>query len=235
MEHSTERAVSDVQRQQCWEELRGHEDEIAKLPQALEELNKTAISCRCAAPRPARVAALLLAASILGACADLLPRSKTEVEATWNSFEEAKAAIDAIKPHNTTTADLRAAGLDPYTNPNVELLNYSDILRRFPLAGPIAKIDAGLRECMEAGKLCMGYSIDVRKSHKERVGPFLLDLLSFRRETISTGWTFNAIVLLVDDHVVYSLYGGKPSISEMEKTVEPLGPLQDWNGSGLIR
>jgi hypothetical protein len=32
-------------------------------------------------------------------------------------------------------AEVRAAGFDPFINANVELLNYSDILRRFPLAG----------------------------------------------------------------------------------------------------
>ena len=42
-------------------------------------------------------------------------------------------------------------------------------------------------------------------------------------------------LLMVGDDVVYSLYGGKPAIFETEKTTEPLGPLQDWNGSGLIR
>ena len=177
----------------------------------------------------------VLGSSLLSACAELLPRSDAEVKATWTSFEEAKAAIDRVEPNRTTAEELRAAGFDPYRNPNVELLNYSDILRRFPLGGNVPKLDPGLQTCMEAGKACYGYSVDLRNSHRERVGPFLLDLLSFRRETIISGWTFNAIVLLVDDHVVYSLYGGKPSISEREKNVEPLGPLQNWNGAGLIR
>jgi len=177
------------------------------------------------------------AAALLTACAshELLPHSHIQVEATWSSFEEAKAFVDALEPHRTTAADLRAKGLDPYANPNVELLHYSDILRRFPLSGPLTRLDPGLRECLEAGKACTGYAIDVKKADRERVGPFLLDLLSFRRETRSTGWTFNAILLLVNDEVVYSLYGGKPSILEMEKVIEPLGPLQDWNGAGLIR
>ena len=117
----------------------------------------------------------------------------------------------------------------------MELLNYSDILRRFPLAGSNLTLDPGLRECFDAGKRCVGYSIDVKHSDRNRVGPFLLDLLSFRRETVTTGWTFNALVLLVGDDVVYSLYGGKPAISENEKQLEPLGPFQNWNGSGLIR
>jgi hypothetical protein len=179
----------------------------------------------------APVLALLLAAG----CANLLPHSHSEVRATWESFDQARAAIESLKPHQTTAAHLREQGIDPFTNPNVELLNYSDILRRFPVPATVTRIDPGLRECLEAGKSCVGYSIELRKADRERVGPFLLDVLSFRRETRSTGWTFNALVLLVDGQVVYSLYGGKPVIFEYEKTVEPLGPLQDWNGSGLIK
>lgn len=186
--------------------------------------------------RNAAVPATLLAAGLaLAACSSLLPRSQSTVKTEWASFDEAKSAIEHIESHKTTRKDLDAAGLDPYTNPNVELLNYSDVLRRFPLSGSIAKLDPGLRECLEAGKSCTGYSIVLNQQHKDRIGPFLLDLLSFRRETKSTGWTFNAIVLMVGDDVVYSLYGGKPAISETETTIEPLGPLQNWDASGLIR
>ena len=180
-------------------------------------------------------ASLALAGLALAACSSLLPRSDTQVKTEWASFDEAKAAIERIEPHKTTRKELDASGLDPYLNPNVELLNYSDVLRRFPLSGSVTKLDPGLRECMEAGKSCIGYSIVLDQQKKKRVGPFLLDLLSFRRETQNTGWTFNAIVLIVDGDVVYALYGGKPSISQMETTVEPLGPLQNWDGTGLVR
>ena len=180
-------------------------------------------------------ASLGLAGLALAACSSLLPRSQSTVKTEWSSFEEAKAAIERIEPHKTTRKDLDAEGLNPYVNPNVELLNYSDVLRRFPLSGSVTKLDPGLRECMEAGKSCIGYSIVLDQQKKKRVGPFLLDLLSFRRETQNTGWTFNAIVLIVDGDVVYALYGGKPSISQMETTVEPLGPLQNWDGTGLVR
>ena len=180
-------------------------------------------------------ASLALAGLALAACSSLLPRSDTQVKTEWASFDEAKAAIERIEPHKTTRKELDASGLDPYQNPNVELLNYSDVLRRFPLSGSVTRLDPGLRECMEAGKSCIGYSIVLDQQKKKRVGPFLLDLLSFRRETQNTGWTFNAIVLIVDGDVVYALYGGKPSISQMETTVEPLGPLQNWDGTGLVR
>ena len=179
---------------------------------------------------------LLLAACVaLSGCSSLLPRSENTVRTEWQSFEEAKAAIEQIEPHRTTREDLRAEGLDPYTNPNVELLNFSDVLRRFPLSGTVTRLDPGLRECLEAGQQCTGYSITLDQQHKDRVGPFLLDLLSFKRVTVNTGWTFNAIVLLVNDKVVYALYGGKPTISQKETSVEPLGPLQNWDASGLAK
>jgi hypothetical protein len=182
-----------------------------------------------------RFSSLPLAALVLAGCSSLLPRSESSVRTEWHSFDEAKAAIEQLEPHRTTREDLRAGGLDPYVNPNVELLNYSDVLRRFPLAGAPARLDPGLRECLEAGQRCTGYSISLNQQHKDRVGPFLLDLLAFKRETLNTGWTFNAIVLLVNDKVVYALYGGKPTILEKETSVEPLGPLQSWDASSVIK
>ena len=180
---------------------------------------------------------LLCAAALAAAagCSSLLPQASLNMNTTWKSFDEARIAVEGFRPHETRVADLRAAGFDPFTNPNVELLNFSDILRRFPLTGSVTRLDPGLRECMEAGKACVGYAVDIRTERKERIGPVLLDMLSFRRETKSTGWTFNALVLLVDDEVVYALYGGKPVITQVDKTVEPLGPLQNWSPSGLIR
>lgn len=175
-----------------------------------------------------------LAAAWLAGCATLLPSGESETRGNWDSFEHAKAAVDRITPHVTKASELRELGLDPYAQPNVELLHFSDILRRFPRSGPLEGLEPGLRECLAAGKACTGYAIEARSSHEDRVGNFLLDFFSFQRETRSTGWTFNALVLVVGDDVVYCLYGGKPSILGSGKTVTPLGPLQDWNGSGLI-
>jgi hypothetical protein len=179
--------------------------------------------------------AILAAGLVLGGCSSLLPRAESTVRAEWHSFDEAKAAIERLEPHRTTLENLHAAGFDPYTNPNVELLNYSDVLRRFPLSGSVTRLDPGLRECLEAGQRCTGYSIMLDQQHKDRVGPFLLDVLGFKRETVNTGWTFNAIVLVVNDRVVYALYGGKPGISEKDTSVQPLGPLQNWDASNLVK
>jgi hypothetical protein len=184
--------------------------------------------------KPASAIAAALAAT-LASCTSLLPSGDESVQSPWGSFEQAKSAMEAIEPHRTTVQDLSARGLDPFTDPNIELLHYSDILRRFPLSGPADRFDPGLRECLQAGKACSGYAIDIRENHQQRVGPFLLDLLSFRRETRSSGWTFNALLLMVDGRVVYTLWGGKPAIAETSKKIEPLGPFQDFNPTGLVR
>lgn len=54
-----------------------------------------------------------------------------------------------------------------------------------------------------------------------------MDIFNFRRETDITGWTFNAMILMVDDLVVYTLHGGQPRIHEKEVSRNPLGPIQD--------
>ena len=43
-----------------------------------------------------------------------------------------------------------------------------------------------------------------------------------------SGWTFNALVIMVDDGVVFTVFGGQPRILEHEVIRNPLGPLQSW-------
>jgi hypothetical protein len=178
-------------------------------------------------------AAFLAAAGLLAGCAELLPKGQSEVTSPWHSFDDAKAAIERIVPEQTSAADLRAQGIDPYTSPNVQLLSYSDILLRFPLNGSFARdaLDRGLRTCLEAGKACSGYSINIREVKQDRTGGFLLDMLGFKRVTDTSGWTFNALILMVDDKAVYTLYGGQPIVSEHDVSVQPLGPVQSFGES----
>lgn len=180
-------------------------------------------------PRAGRNLTTLLAAGLaVAGCASLLPTSQAEVSSPWRSFEEARAAIDRIEPDRTTTADLRAAGIDPYVSRNVQLLSYSDVLLRFPLnAGSSnVQLDHGLRACLEAGKSCTGYALNVREVKKDHTGSFWQDTLGFKRVVETTGWQFNALILLVGDRVVYSLYGGQPNLHEQEVSRHPLGPVQ---------
>lgn len=186
----------------------------------------------------ARLLALATAALLAG-CAELLPKSQSEVRGLWRNYEEAQAALNRIVAYQTTAAELATFGIDPFRTENVRLLTFSDIALRFPLGGgfTLERLDRGLRECLEAGTRCTGYSIAVRQTHRDRVGNFWLDALNFRRTVDVRGWSFNALVLLVEGRVVYVLQGGEPSIRELEVTRQPLGPFQGWGESlpGLIR
>jgi len=177
------------------------------------------------------LAATLGAAGLVAGCADLLPKSEAEVSSGWHSFDEARAVIERIEPGKSTTAELRALGIDPYVSPNVQLLTFSDISLRFPVNLSHERLDQGLRECLEAGKACTGYSINVRDVKRDRVGGFWKDTLGFKRVVDVSGWTFNALVLLVGERVVYTLYGGQPNLREQEVTRQPLGPVQNFGES----
>lgn len=176
-------------------------------------------------------AAIAVAAALAGGCAQLLPKASSEVSSPWISFEQARDTVERIVPGQTTVADLRAMGIDPYASANVQLLSFSDVLLRFPNAGSLDRLDTGLRQCLEAGKGCTGLAITARDTRRDRVGNFWADALSFKRVVDVTGWSFNAIILMVEDRAVYTLYGGQPHLREQEVTRQPLGPLQDWGDS----
>lgn len=92
----------------------------------------------------------------MAGCSSLLPRSDAVVEGPWKSFEEAQQIFDKIIPYQTSVDDLKVLGLDPKSTPNITLLNYSDVVRRFipsPAANP-DEFDVGVRDCIK-GK--MGY------------------------------------------------------------------------------
>lgn len=188
--------------------------------------------------RYARLVSVLASIALTG-CAALLPKQQSEVASPWHDFREAQVEVERIIPHRTTKAELKAAGIDPYVNPNISLLTYSDIILRFPLGGalPQDKLERGLRECLYAGKSCYGYAITARDIKRDRTANFWLDLLNFYRRVDVSGWSFNATILLVDDFVVYTLYGGQPIIREREESTQPLGPVQNWGEKlpGLIR
>lgn len=176
-----------------------------------------------------RICCLLLAAACAG-CTSLLPRAEFATQETWHDYESAKAAIDRIVPMQSRRADLTADGIDPRSNAALTILSYSDIVQRFAVGSAIKQeeLDAGIRRCLTAGKACTGYSILLRRTSRKRIGNFWLDSLNFYRETDVTGWSFNALVLFVDDTVVYTLHGGQPRVHEREATRNPLGPLQGW-------
>lgn len=42
-----------------------------------------------------------------------------------------------------------------------------------------------------------------------------------------------ALLVFVDDQLVYELLGGQPTIQEVEAHSNPLGPLQGWGKLGF--
>ena len=179
--------------------------------------------------------ALGFSVALLAGCGALLPRGETVAESPWQSFEEAQQTFDRIIPYTTTVQDLRALKLDPMQNPNITLLNYSDVLRRF-IPSPSTNtedLDPGVQDCIKAKSACKGYEVDQKTVKRRRYGNFLADFMNFKRKVDIVGWRFNGVVLIKDEVVVYKLTGGQPAIHEHEENKNPLGPLQGIGESRL--
>jgi len=174
-----------------------------------------------------RAASVLLAA-VLAACSSMLPRGEQLTYSPWQSFAEAQQAFDGIVPHQTTVAELKQMKLDPKANPNITILNYSDVLRRFLPSPSINSndLDPGVQECIKARSACEGYELNQQTIKRKRYGSFLADLLNFRRKTDVSGYRFNGVLLIKQGVVIYKLTGGQPAIHEYEESVNPLGPFQ---------
>lgn len=171
----------------------------------------------------------------LAGCGSLLPRSDAVVEGPWQSYHDAQLAFEKIVPYQTTVEDLKAIGMAPSLRPNITILNYSDVVRRFipsPLTNP-EELDDGVRDCIKGKTACTGLEIDQASIKRIRSGGFWADFLNFKRKVDVTGWRFSGMLLIKDNIVVYKLIGGQPLIHELEHSKNPLGPLQDIGGSSL--
>ena len=170
-------------------------------------------------------AVLVFAAS---GCSSLLPRSNESTASPWQTYQDAQQAFDRLVPGETTVNQLKDMALDPSTNPNITILNYTDVLRRFLLSQSISlnDLDEGVRMCVTAKTSCKGFEVNQKVLNKQRNGYFLLDLLGFKRDTHTNGWAFSGLILLKDGVVVYKLTGGQPAIVSQESTSNPLGPVQ---------
>lgn len=172
----------------------------------------------------------------ISGCHSLLPRSENTTEGPWQNYQEAQQIFEQIIPYQTSFEDLKKMKLDPETNPNISILTYSDVIRRFiPASGISAdQLAPGIQECISATESCKGYEIVQRTINRKRNGNFWLDFTNFKRTTDVTGWSFNGVILVKDEVVVYKLAGGQPVIHEVETNKNPLGPLQG-SGEGALR
>jgi hypothetical protein len=186
-------------------------------------------------PRVITRLAIIFLPVILAACASLLPRARTSTVGPWQNYHEAQQAFDKIVPYQTTFEDLKLFKLDPASNPNITILNYSDVIRRF-IPSPSVSADElapGVRECILAKAACNGYEIVQSSNTRKRYGNFWADFANFKRKVEVTGWSFNGVILVKDNVVIYTLTGGQPAIYALEENKNPLGPFQGSGESAL--
>ena len=177
---------------------------------------------------------LLCMALLAVGCSSMLPRALSD-SSSFADFESARQAIDALVPMKSDVAALARIGIDPVKQHNTVILTQADIVRRFVPSSLLKRedLDSGILACLEAREACRGWELTAARISKARTGNFFADFINFSRRTETTGWRFNALILLVNDLVVYRAWGGQPSVSEVEVTTNPLGPLQDIGPSAV--
>jgi hypothetical protein len=178
---------------------------------------------------------LLAALYLVAGCSAMLPRGKERTISPWRSFDDAKHAYDGIVPHHTRRDDLKVLGFEPDANKNVRILNHLEVLDRFLPNKVLTRADlpAGMLDCIKVSESCHAYEINQRVTQTKRNGNFFSDFLNFSRKTETTGWEFNAVIVMNDDLVVYKLWSGKPRIEAYQENTNPLGPLQG-SGPGIV-
>ncbi|MBF0624227.1 MAG: hypothetical protein HQL82_05410 [Magnetococcales bacterium] len=184
---------------------------------------------------PAKLLGGLTALAILlaGCGTSILPSGKKISKSPWSSFAAAKSAYDSIVPYGSTESHLRLLGFDPFVTPNIKVLNYLDVVKRFNYhPSHAANYPRGVRECVAATQACTALDIRLEDRQERRVGAVLADFFSFERQTHETGWTFNALILLRNKEVIYKLWSGQPRVDEMAVEENPLGPLQGMGYMG---
>ena len=167
----------------------------------------------------------------------MLPSAQLD-SSTFADFDEACMAVEILVPMKSSWQHIAGGKLYPASHPNAVLLSQSDVVRRFFVPNTMLtrqEIDPGVLTCVAALGACRGIELTFSKISKARTGNFLKDVTNFSRRTETTGWRFNAIILLVDDIVVYRAWGGQPWVNELEVTHNPLGPLQDISASALAK
>ncbi|MGV1100203.1 hypothetical protein ACUUL3_12460 [Thiovibrio sp. JS02] len=171
----------------------------------------------------------LLFLLVIPGCSGMLPVAKSTDNSQWDTFDQVKSSFDRITPFETTLDELQALGFDPYRTPNMQILNYLAIIEKFMPNTNITKqdLDNGLRGCIDAKTACIAYELKLQKIKSKRQGNVLLDMLRFKREAHQTGWRFSALIVMVDDVVVYKLWDGTPLIDGEVYKKNPLGPLQE--------
>ena len=73
---------------------------------------------------------LLIALLLTSGCTSMLPVSHTDTT-SFQSYEEAHAAIESLVPMKSDQAELEKNGFNPAKHPNMTVLTHADVMRRF--------------------------------------------------------------------------------------------------------
>ncbi len=165
-------------------------------------------------------------------CASLLPVSHSDTS-PFESFDAARSAVAALVPMQSTKVSAQQSGVDFAKQPNAKFLTHSDVVRLMVPTGILRRedLEPGIVACLEARDACNGLEIQASRIAKTRTGGFFADFINYRQRTETTGWRFNALILYVNDMVVYRSWGGQPRVDELDVTTRPLGPFQNMGPS----
>ena len=171
---------------------------------------------------------------LLAGCASFLPHSEND-NSTFKTFADAQHAVASLVPMHSDMETLKTLGIDPLKLANAKLLTHADVVRLFVPSSILEKpdLDLGIVACLEARDHCHGIELNASHITAVRTGNFFADFFNFSRHTKTTGWRFNAVILLMDDVVVYRNWGGQPAVNESDVKTNPLGPLQDMGPSTI--
>ena len=179
----------------------------------------------------------LLFLTFCSGCQTLLPSGQESSNGNWKTYSHAEETFKKIIPNKTTTSDLSKLGIHFNKTPNLRTLTYLDVMERFKLDSTVfnnIKLPPGMKEALEQHEKCKGYELTMESTNAKRVGSFWKDILGFKQTTQRTGWAFQALIVMVDDTVVYVLHSGSPKINKRESNKQPLGPLQGIDAGTLI-
>jgi hypothetical protein len=185
------------------------------------------------------MSAIVLSVVLLGTCGckHLLPSSYEESASTWDSYDDAHQAFLNLSQGETRVQDLGALGFDVNSGANVEYLSYLDVVEIF-LSHPAIRLQdlpEGVIECIQTKDSCKAYRISMKEVNKERYGNFWADMFGFRKKVHKTGWSYEILMIVVGERVVYAVESGIPKVDHKEIDKNPLGPLDRRGGDLLER
>jgi len=178
----------------------------------------------------------VVAIGITTGCGSMLPTKSTVTHTQWTEYRQLDSLIGGIRAGQTLD-DIRALGVDVTKTENVEVLTHLDVAKRFGLMGlkdDSLKVPQGVLNMVNAAEKGRGYELKVTNTLEEREGSFWKDFLQFKKVTRTTGWKFSALIITVDNKIVYVLHKGNPNINSVVVEKNPLGPFQSLNGYILV-